>query len=596
MSVPPIAPTPHDKLVSLRRALTALGVDGFILPHADAYQSEYLAPEAECLAWLTGFTGSAGAAIILPDRAAALTDGRYLIQIEMQVDRNLYEIVDITKAGVGDWLAARATSGQTIGYDPKLHTPSQIKALETKLEGKGVRLQPLAVNPCDGLWLDRAGTAIAAAEIFPEEIAGASSAAKRTEIAAQLREKGIGAAIITLPDSIAWLLNVRGQDIPHNPVILSYAILHARDGQLDWFVDERKITAAVRAHLGNAVTVRPHDDIAAAIEKLDGVVQIDFDKSSQWFIDKIKSSSATVKNGADPCIAPKAIKTRAEQDAMRAAHVRDGVAMTKFLCWFDDAVKSGTLTELAAQDKLEEFRAAQPGFRMTSFTTSAGWAAHGAITHYSATPDTSAVIKGDGLFLLDSGAQYNDGTTDITRTIAVGRPTAEMKDRFTRVLKAHIAVARARFPEGTSGAQIDALGRAPLWDAGIDFAHGTGHGVGVYLYVHEDSVRLSSKGYGPAKAGMIVSNEPGFYKEGEYGIRSENLILCHDTGELCSDGRAMLAFETITLAPFDRRAIDDSLLTPTERDWLASYHQRVFDTLSPFLTADEKDWLKAATA
>ena len=592
MTVASIQPTPFDRLLSLRRELAKLGVDGFILPHSDEYQSEYLAPDAECLAWLTGFTGSAGFAVILPDRAAAFTDGRYLIQIEMQVDLNLYEIVDVTKAGVGDWLAVRASAGQTIGYDPKLHTPSQIKALANKLEGKDVHLVPLGTNPLDALWAERGDAAIAPAEVFSEAVAGQSSAEKRTQIAAQLKEKNIDATIITLPDSIAWLLNVRGNDIPHNPVVLSYAILHTRDGQLDWFVDERKITPAVRAHLGNAVTIKPHAEIAAAVTKLNGVVQIDFEKSSQWFIDQLKTSSATVKNEPDPCIAPKAIKTPQEQDAMRAAHLRDGVAVTKFLCWFDQSIGNQTITELDVDAKLLEFRQQQEGFRGTSFDSLIGWAAHGAIIHYRVTPETNIEIKGNGMLLIDSGAQYNDGTTDITRTIAVGSPTDEMKDRFTRILKGHIGVAMAKFPEGVAGAQIDTLARRPLWEVGIDFPYGTGHGVGVYLCVHEESARLSPRGYGPVKANMIVSNEPGYHKPGEYGIRTEGLILSYETGEICSDGRKMLAFETITLAPIDRRLVVDELLLPFEREWLDAYQQRVYDTLSPFLTGNEKNWLK----
>ncbi len=596
MTIASIQPTPYDKLLSLRRELAKLGVDGFILPHSDEYQSEYLSPDAECLAWLTGFTGSAGAAIVLPEKAAAFTDGRYLIQIEMEIDMNLYEVVDNTKAGLGDWLAARATAGQTIGYDAKLHTPSQIKALEKKIEGKNIKLVALPQNPLDILWTQRGYANVAPAEVFPESIAGTSSAEKRTTIAAQLKEKGVAAAVITLADSLAWLLNIRGQDIPHNPLVLSYAIIYADDARLDWFVDERKVTAEVRAHLGNAVSVKPHAEFGAALAALSGTVQVDFDKSSQWVIEQIKSGAATLKNETDPCIALKAIKTLQERDAMRAAHVRDGVALTKFLHWFAREAPKGELTELSAEAKLLEFRQQQSGFRMTSFDPIAGWAAHGAIVHYRAKPETDAAIKGDGLFLLDSGGQYIDGTTDVTRTIGVGNPTAEMKRSFTIVMKSHIALARAVFPEGATGAQLDGLTRAPLWEQGLEFSHGTGHGVGVYLCVHEDSVRISPRGHNQAKANMIVSNEPGFYEEGEYGIRCENLILSYDTGKLFSDGRAMLAFETITLAPFDRSLILDELLTEVERAWLNEYHQRVYDTLSPFLNADEKAWLKTFTA
>lgn len=585
----------RDKLDALRARLTEMGVDGFIVPHADEYQSEYLPPSAERLAWFTGFTGSNGAAVILPDQAAALTDGRYLIQIRQQVYEHLYEVVDITKAGVADWLAVRGKAGQVIGYDPRLHTPRQLKLIHEKISPKGLSLRPVP-SPIDDMWLERVEDPILPAEVFPETIAGTSSAQKRTTIAAQLKEQGVASTVITLPDSIAWLLNIRGQDVPHNPLVLSYAVLHAGDARVDWYVDERKLTPDVRAHLGNTVTIKNPALLGQDLQSLAGIVQVDFDRSPQWFVDQLVMANIQVRDGKDPCILPKALKAPQEQAAMKAAHLRDGVAMVKFLHWFDQHSLSGKLSEMDVEAKLLEFRQQQPAFRGTSFDSIVGWAEHGAIIHYSVTPETNIMIQGEGMLLLDSGAQYSDGTTDITRTIAVGNATPEMKDRYTRVLKAHIAIASAKFPEGIAGAQLDTLARKPLWDGGIDFPYGTGHGVGCYLCVHEESARISPRGYDPVKANMIVSNEPGFHKEGGFGIRTESLILSYDTGSVCSDGRKMLAFETITLVPIDLRLIELPLLTTEERAWLNAYHDRVYSSLISFLTPDEQGWLKTATA
>lgn len=582
--------TASGRLHALRARLREQAVDGFIVPHADEYQSEYTRPSGERLAWLTDFTGSAGTAVILPGCAAVFSDGRYMIQLAEQIDAACYEAVNGVKTGIGDWLKLRAENGQVIGYDPRLHTPKQIRDLQADIASAGLTLQPLSANPLDDLWQDRPADAVVMAELFPDTVAGRTSAEKRNDIAARLREKNIRAVILSLGDSIAWLLNIRGGDIPHNPVVLSYLILHD-DGRADWFVDETKIGPDIRHHLGPSVAIRPERDIVLAVRELQGPVQIDCERVSQWVFELLDAAGLDVCDGVDPTIAPKALKTAEECAAMRAAHIRDGIALTKFLHWFDREAAKGHLTELDAVDRLLEFRQAQPHFRMTSFDTIAGWAAHGAIVHYRATPATNVRIEGNGLFLLDSGGQYSDGTTDITRTVCVGIPSAEMRDRFTRVMKGHIALALARFPEGTSGGQLDTLARRALWDVNLDYAHGTGHGVGCYLCVHEESARLSPRGTAPVRAGMILSNEPGYYKDGEYGIRCENLLLCYDTGVECSDGRRMLAFETMSLAPFDRRLIDDSLLSPEERAWLHAYHLRVYETLSPFLDAAERDWL-----
>lgn len=581
----------HEKMVALRTELKRLGVDGIIIPHVDEYQSEYVPASAMRLAWLTGFTGSNGVAVVLPDQATAITDGRYLLQIAEQVPQDLYEIVDQAKAGVGDWLIARASRGQTIGYDAKLHSVNQIKLLREKVAAAGLKMVALGQNPIDLLWTGRPVDPIEYAEVFPEEIAGRSSADKRTTIAAELKEKGISSVVITLADSIAWLLNIRGRDIPHNPVVLSYVILH-NDARIDWYVDDAKLTPAVRAHIGNAVTVKPPLSFAKDLEALTGAVQVDFDRSSRWVFNTLKAANIDVKDGMDPCVMPKALKTQQEKDAMRSAHLKDGVALTKLLYWIDQEAPKGQISELDIVAKLQELREVQDKFRETSFETIAGSGPHGAIVHYRPMPETNIKLVNNSLLLIDCGAQYSDGTTDVTRTIAIGTPTSEMKDRFTRVMKGHIAIAMARFPEGVPGSQIDVLGRRPLWEIGLDYSYGTGHGVGCYLCVHEESARLSPRGHGPVKANMIVSNEPGYHKAGEYGIRHENLILSFETGETFADGRKMLAFETLTLAPFDRRAMDTTMLTHEERAWLHGYHQWVYDMLSPYLDGPEKVWLE----
>lgn len=584
--------TSPDRISALRLELGRLGVDGFIVPHADEYQSEYTRPSSERLDWLTGFSGSAGVAVVLPELAACLSDGRYTLQLAEQVDDRYFERVDITRAGIGDWLLVRGEAGQVIGYDPHLHTPKQIKDLTAKISGAGLSLKALPYNPIDVLWHDRVLEEPIAAEVFPDSLAGRSSIEKRTAIAAQLKEKGISSAIIMLADSIAWLLNVRGQDIPYNPVVLSYVILHADDARIDWFVDERKMTPDVRRHLGNSVTIHPETDIAQALKGLKGIVQVDYERCSQWFVQELSAADVEIRDGMDPAVTPKSLKTPEEREGMRLAHLRDGIALTKFLYWFHQIAPSGQITEMDVEKKLKEFRQQQPGYRMDSFDTIAGWAHHGAIVHYRVTPQTNIRIEGNGLFLLDSGGQYQSGTTDITRTVGVGSPTVEMRDRFTRVMKGHIAVAMLKFPEGTTGVQIDMLARAPLWEVNADFAHGTGHGVGCYLCVHEESARLSPRVFSVVKPHMIVSNEPGYYQDGAFGIRCENLILSYETDQVCNDGRKMLAFETISLVPFDCRLLDASMLTSSERAWLEGYHHRTFEALSPFLAEEEKVWFK----
>ena len=584
-----------EKLASLRDQIKKEGVDGFLIPRADEFQGEYVPPSANRLAWLTGFTGSAGAAAVLSKKAFVISDGRYTIQIKQQVDGKYFETGDSNDTSLEKWIGANAQSGARIGYDPRLHTPSQIAALEKNLKEKNIALVPVNVNLLDAVWHDRPAFPSGMAEIYPEEYAGRSAAEKREQIAQGLRESGAKAAVLTMPDSIAWLLNIRGSDVPHNPFVLSYAIV-ADNGDVDWFVDPAKIPAEMAAHLGNRVRVCKTKELEGALAALSGhTVQLDHTRASVWFKNTLERAGAKVADKKDPCIDLKACKTPAEQKAITQAHVRDGVAVVKFLKWLDDEAPKGKLTEIGVEKKLLEFRKAAGGLRDTSFDTIAGWAGNGAIVHYRATPETDKIIAPPGILLVDSGGQYLEGTTDITRTVAVGKPTAEMVENNTRVLRGHIAVARMRFPDGLTGEQLDIVARAPLWDVGRDYAHGTGHGVGAYLSVHEAGVGISFRANSKFKPGMLVSNEPGYYKESAYGIRIENLIFVREDGK-SEAGKPMMRFETVTLAPIDRRLIDADMLTSDELSWLNDYHARVYKTLLPKLDAAEKKWLAQATA
>ncbi|MGZ9109401.1 MAG: aminopeptidase P family protein [Micavibrio sp.] len=585
-----------EKLSGLRAELKKQGVDGFLIPRADEYQGEYVPARAERLAWLTGFTGSAGIAAVLATKALVTTDSRYELQIKKQVDGASFETLVTDQAGYAKWIADNAVSGQVIGYDPKLHTPAQIAALEKVLKVKNVTLKPLTDNPLDAVWDDQPGAPMDKVEIFPDHIAGRSARDKREAIAAAIAKDGADAGVITLPDSIAWLLNIRGTDVPHTPLALSNAIVHA-NGDVDWFIAAAKIPADVKAHLGNHVQVKDPSTLESSLRALAGKsVQFDPKRSSIWFRQVLEQAGAKVVERDDPCVLPKACKTPEEQKAIRNAHLRDGVAVTKFLVWLDKEAPKGNLSELDVVAKLEAFRKLDPGYRDGSFDTISGWAANGAIVHYRATPESHAAIKPPGILLLDSGGQYQEGTTDITRTVTIGAPSAEAKEAFTRVLKGHIGIASLRFPEGVTGQQVDVLARKSLWDVGMDYGHGTGHGVGCYLSVHEEGGRISFAGNTPFKPGMVVSNEPGYYKEGAFGIRIENLVLVKDDGRALQGGKAMLAFETVTLVPFDRRLIQLDLMNAQEIAWVDEYHQRVAKALSPHLDAAELKWLAEATA
>lgn len=580
----------------LRREINRQKADGLILPRTDEFQSEFLAPCSGRLEWLTGFTGSAGAAVILADRAVVLSDSRYTIQLRQQVDGALYETADSMETPPGIWLARQGIRDLTIGYDPWLHTPRQLEKIREDLSGISIRLQAMEANPVDAVWAGRPAFPDAPVSLFPDEIAGRSAAEKRERIALDVRGAGAQACVLTAGDSICWLLNVRGADVEFSPLVLSYALLHG-DGSVDWFVDETKVSGAVRKKLGAAVRVVPPEGLRGALAAMQGQkVWLDRRSAPAAIEDILLAHGAEVLDRKDPCVLPKALKTREEQAAIRQAHIHDGVAVVRFLKWLDEHEAPGDLTEIGVAEKLEDFRKGAPCYKGPSFGTIAGAGPNGAIVHYRASAETDRVLDRDSLLLIDSGGQYEGGTTDITRTVAIGAPTQEMRENYTRVLRGHIAVAKARFPEGTRGVQIDALARAPLWAAGLDYGHGTGHGVGCYLCVHEEAASISPRGEEPFQAGMLISNEPGYYKEGAYGIRIENLVLVREEGKILHDGRAMLGVETVTLAPFDPRLIVSEMLTEEETLWLRAYSEQIRMTLDPFLDADERIWLARQTS
>ncbi|MEA2783351.1 MAG: Xaa-Pro aminopeptidase [Rhodospirillaceae bacterium] len=595
----PVSPTSSAaRLAALRKELVRRGLAGFLVPRADEHQGEYVPPRAERLAWLTGFTGSAGLAVVLADRAAVFVDGRYTLQARNQVDLALFEPLHITEQPADAWVAAHLPPGGKLGYDPWLHTPDGLKRLRQAVEKAGGKLVPVADNPLDAVWPDQPPPPLAPVIAHEERFSGRSSQDKRENIGRGLAGDGIAAAVLSAPDSIAWLLNIRGADVPRTPFALGFAILHG-DGAVELFMDRRKFTPGLEAHLGNQVAIASPDEFGPALERLGRAgarVLIDPQSAPASAFDRLASSGAVPVERDDPCLLPKARKNRVELDGSRSAHRRDGVAVTRFLAWLAREAPGGTVDELTAADRLAAFRRAGEYFRDFSFDTISGAGPNGAIVHYRSTEKTNRRLQPGELYLVDSGAQYFDGTTDITRTIAVGMPTQEMKDRFTRVLKGHIALGQARFPRGTTGSALDALARYALWQAGLDYDHGTGHGVGSFLSVHEGPQRISKLPNRFAlEPGMIVSNEPGYYKTDAFGIRIENLVAVIEDPRP-GDERPMLAFETLTLAPIDRNVIEKSLLTPTELAWLDGYHARVREVLTPLLDPETAAWLAEATA
>jgi Xaa-Pro aminopeptidase len=585
-----------ERLARLRRELEEGGLGGFIVPRADAHQGEYVPPHGQRLLWLTGFTGSAGLAIVLADRAALFVDGRYTLQAAGQIDSQSFAIHHLIEEPPADWLATALAAGTVLGYDPWLHTPNEVERFRTAAAKAGAPLRAVADNPLDRVWPDRPPAPLAPVMPHDEAFAGESAAAKRARLGQALADEGVDAAVLTMPESIAWLLNIRGGDVPHTPLPLSFAILR-RDGTVALFIDRRKLVPGLERHLGNAVTLLPPERLGQELDALAAAgrrVQVDPASAASWIFDRLAAAGAVIHRAADPCLLPKACKNPVEIEGMRAAHRRDGAALTRFLSWLAREAPKGGLTEIAASDRLEALRREGKYFRDLSFPTISGSGANGAIVHYRALPESEKRLEPGSLYLLDSGAQYLDGTTDVTRTIAIGEPSAEMRDRFTRVLKGHIALALSRFPKGTTGTQLDAFARRGLWQAGLDYDHGTGHGVGSYLGVHEGPQRISKTASAQALLpGMIVSNEPGYYKEGGYGIRIENLVLVQPAAT--GGEREMLGFETLTLAPIDRTLIDPALLDEAEVTWLDAYHARVHEVLTPLVDADTAQWLAAAT-
>jgi Xaa-Pro aminopeptidase len=585
-------PSPADRLAAFRAELARQGLDGFLVPRADEHLGEYVPARADRLRWLTGFTGSAGLAAVLADRAAAFTDGRYVLQLAEQTDPALWERRHITDEPPTEWLAQNAKAGARIGYDP-LHFSEE--AVQRYAE-KGLALVATEANPVDAVWADQPAAPMALALPHPIAFAGLESAKKRELVAASLAAERQDAAVVTDPASIAWLLNIRGDDVPFTPFALGFLLIHA-DGGCELFMAPQKVPEETRAWIGNAVSVQDRAALPGALGRLKGKrVRVDAGGSPAWFGQALRAAGAEVVAGMDPCMLPKARKNEVERQGSRNAHHRDAVAVSRFLRWMESA--AGRETEMSAAAQLIAFREQVSMFRGESFPAISGSGPNGAIIHYRVSEETNRAIQPNELYLIDSGAQYSDGTTDITRTVwtGPGEPPAEIRARWTRVLKGHIALATLVFPKGVCGPHVDAFARAALWQAGLDYDHGTGHGVGSYLSVHEGPVSISRAAKPiPIEAGMILSNEPGFYLPGGYGIRLENLILAVEA-EFPQAAKPFLRFETLTWAPWDRRLIDASLLTRAEVEWVDGYHAQVEAIVGPALEGEERAWLAAACA
>ncbi len=582
------------RLGLLRGELRKRGLQGFIIPRSDEHQNEYVPPCAERLAWLTGFTGSAGSAIVLRDAAAIFVDGRYTIQVREQVDVTCFTPVAIAQTSPEQWLEHNAKTGDRIGYDAWLLTPGQVRRLSEAAKTAGASLVALDDNPLDHVWSDRPAPPLAPVRLHPKRYAGEEAAKKLRRIEKALVR--VDALVVSDPHAVAWAFNIRGQDVAHTPLPLAFALI-AKGARPVLYVEPLKLDAPVRAALASLCEIAEPAQLLHDLKRMGeegATVRFDAATAAAKLTQTLDAAGGKADIGADPIALLKACKNSAEIKGARAAHLRDGTAMARFLSWFSVASKSGRLTEIDAAQALETFRRETGKLKDVSFPSISGAGSNGAIVHYRVTEATNRII-GKGLYLIDSGAQYEDGTTDITRTLAVGKPTAEMRDRFTRVLKGHIGIARAMFPKGVTGAQIDVLARLPLWEAGLDFDHGTGHGVGSYLSVHEGPQRISKVSSVALEPGMILSNEPGYYKTGAYGIRIENLIVVKKA-DVAGAERDMLDFETLTLAPIDLALVDARLLSTAEKAWLNAYHARVRAELSPLVDVATRRWLKAATA
>ena len=590
-----------DRLKALREQLKANQLDGFVVPLTDEHMSEYVGSYAQRLAWLTGFEGSAGSAVVLPEEAAIFVDGRYTLQVRQQVSPTEWSYQSVPETSTTQWLEEHAPEGGRIGYDPWLHTREWVKKAKESLASRGAELVGVDRNPIDEIWKDRPEASKAHLVVQSDQYAGKSAAEKRTEIGDWLAKHHADAAVLSALDSIAWAFNIRGQDVTHTPVALAYALVHA-DGTADLFVAGEKIGPEVRQHLGNGVRLHERAAFESALSELKGkTVVVDPERAVAAIFEALDKASAKILPLRDPTILPKAIKNPAEIAGQKAAQTRDGAAIARFLHWIDEEASKGDVDELKASDHLEALRRENQELRDLSFDSISGAGPNGAIVHYRSSEKTNRKLEEGTLYLIDSGGQYVDGTTDITRTVPIGEPTDEMRDRFTRVLKGHIAIATAVFPKGTRGSQLDSFARRPLWEAGLDYAHGTGHGVGSFLAVHEGPQRISpvgsaqSGGDEPLQAGMIISNEPGYYKTGEYGIRIENLVLVVER-EIEGAEKEMLGFETLTFAPIDRRLIDVQMLEPEELVWLNCYHAHVLAKIGPKLSGEDLDWLQRACA
>jgi Xaa-Pro aminopeptidase len=590
-----------DRLAALREQLKSEKLDGFVVPLTDEHMSEYVGSYAQRLQWLTGFKGSAGSAVVLPEEAAIFVDGRYTLQVRQQVSADDWSYQSVPETSVTDWLKDHAAKGARIGYDPWLHTRDWVKKAKEALASRGAELVPVGENPIDKIWIDRPEASKAKLVVQPDEYAGKGAAEKRTDIAEWLEKHDADAAVLSALDSIAWAFNVRGQDVTHTPVALAYAIVN-KDGTADLFVAEEKVGPDVRQHLGNGVRLHDRYAFEGALSQFKGkTVAVDPERAVSAIFDALDKAGEKILSLRDPVVLPKALKNKVEIAGQQAAQTRDGAVIARFLHWIDQEAPGGDVDELGASDKLEALRRENPELRDLSFDSISGAGPNGAIVHYKSSEKTNRKLETGTLYLIDSGGQYVDGTTDITRTVPIGEPTDEMCDRFTRVLKGHIAVATAVFPKGTRGTQLDSFARRPLWDAGLDYAHGTGHGVGSFLAVHEGPQRIApvtssqSGGDEPLAAGMIISNEPGYYKTGEYGIRIENLVLVVDV-HIDGEEKEMLGFETLTFAPIDRRLVVKAMLSPEELAWLNAYHRQVLEKIGPSLTGSDRTWLDEACA
>ncbi|EHK2865655.1 aminopeptidase P family protein [Vibrio parahaemolyticus] len=584
-----------SRVNAIREWLAQHNIDALLIPHEDEYLGEYVPAHNERLHWLTGFTGSAGAAVITQDKAAIFVDGRYTVQVTKQVPNELFEYRHLIEEPALDWIQDNLTANASVAIDPRMHSSAWLDMAQAKLAGK-LDLNILSSNPIDELWHDRPAPVVSDVRLMPTEAVGQSSESKRKEIAQLVAKAGADSAVITALDSICWLLNVRGLDVSRLPVLLSHAILHA-DSSVEYFLDPARLPAEFAAHVGTGVTVHHPEALQSRLEAMSGKkVLLDPAISNAWFKLVLQNAGASVIAAADPCLMPKAAKNEVEIAGMKACHIRDGVAMSKFLCWLDAEVAAGNLhDEATLADRLEAFRKEDPTLMDLSFDTISAAGGNAAMCHYNhENQPEPGKLELNTLYLVDSGGQYLDGTTDITRTIAIGQPSAEMIKQFTLALKGHIGVARARFPKGTRGYQIDTLARQHLWAEGYDYDHGTGHGVGHFLSVHEGPASISKKQIDvPLTEGMVLSNEPGYYRADAFGIRIENLELVVETPT--NGDFPVLSFESLTRCPIDKRNINVDMLTRPELAWLNNYHQKVWEQISPLVDGEVKEWLREAT-